>query len=53
MADGAYERRGPREAELKRFQRIIAAAKKASEAVATTTPPARENGTLSDKGESR
>lgn len=24
MADGTYERRGPREAELKRLQRIIA-----------------------------
>ena len=23
MADGTYERRGPREAELKRFQRLI------------------------------
>ena len=23
MADGTYERRGPREAELKRFQRIL------------------------------
>ena len=24
MADGAYERRGPREAELRRMQRILA-----------------------------
>ena len=31
MADGTYERRGPREAELKRFQRLIAAAKSAKE----------------------
>ena len=23
MADGTYERRGPREAELKRFQRLL------------------------------
>ncbi len=27
MADGDYERRGPREAELKRLRRIIEAAK--------------------------
>lgn len=27
MADGTYERRGPREAELKRFQRLIEAAR--------------------------
>ena len=33
MADGAYERRGPREAELKRFSRIIAGVRCASDAV--------------------
>jgi hypothetical protein len=27
MADGVYERRGPREAELKRLARLIAAAR--------------------------
>lgn len=33
MADGTYERRGPREAELKRFRRILAEqAKKREEA---------------------
>ena len=37
MADGTYERRGPREAELKRLQRIIAEqAKKREE----SAPPA-------------
>lgn len=34
MADGTYERRGPREAELKRLQRILAEqAKKREETI--------------------
>ena len=31
MADGAYERRGPREAELKRIQRLLDAARAAAQ----------------------
>ncbi len=32
MADGTYERRGPREAELKRLQRILDERRKSSSA---------------------
>jgi len=39
MADGTYERRGPREAELKRFQRLIAAAKAAKSPEAAKPSP--------------
>jgi len=54
MADGTYERRGPREAELKRFRRIIEAAQsKADQSVASATPAAQGNDKLSGKGESR
>jgi len=39
MADGAYERRGPREAELKRLQRLIE--ERRSAASAANVPDAR------------
>ena len=40
MADGAYERRGPREAELKRLQRIIEERREARRfASAASEPP--------------
>jgi hypothetical protein len=32
MADGVYERRGPREAELKRFNRLLASLRRATRA---------------------
>jgi len=47
MADGTYERRGPREAELKRLQRIIAEARAADRPVKTADGD-RPAGTTSD-----
>lgn len=38
MADGDYERRGSREAELKRLRRIIEAVKAKRESPEATTP---------------
>lgn len=35
MADGTYERRGPREAELKRFQRLLDELRKSGEEART------------------
>lgn len=39
MADGTYERRGPREAELKRLRRILADCAAARKAAASGTHP--------------
>jgi len=39
MADGAYERRGPREAELRRLQRIIEERRRKAAAGRGGTPP--------------
>jgi len=43
MADGTYERRGPREAELKRFRRIIEVAKAAKTPDGAKLPQPQKN----------
>ncbi len=44
MADGTYERRGPREAELKRFGRLLAEARQGE--VRQTFPTAPQYGII-------
>jgi len=41
MADGTYERRGPREAELKRLQRLIVSARPVDAAPSPRQPNTR------------
>ena len=41
MADGTYERRGPREAELKRLQRLIDEQRSKAKLAAETIPASR------------